>query len=91
MKKIEEYLKTYDYIMNADVRESSGASLATANRILSIFVKKENEQVLKNGYWVYRLREVEIINSQRIKECTELSAGIRKNFKLSELPEIKMF
>ena len=33
-KKIEEYLKTHDYIMNADVRELCGVSPATANRIL---------------------------------------------------------
>ncbi len=34
-KKIEEYLKTHDYIMNADVRELCGVSAATANRILA--------------------------------------------------------
>ena len=33
-KKIEEYLKTHDYIINADVRELCGVSPATANRIL---------------------------------------------------------
>ena len=32
--KIQEYLKTHDYIMNADVRELCGVSAATANRIL---------------------------------------------------------
>ena len=31
--KIQEYLKTHDYIMNADVRELCGVSAATANRI----------------------------------------------------------
>ena len=33
--KIQEYLKTHDYIMNADVRELCGVSAATANRILA--------------------------------------------------------
>ena len=32
--KIQKYLKTHDYIMNADVRELCGVSAATANRIL---------------------------------------------------------
>ena len=32
--KIQEYLKTHDYIMNADVRELCEVSAATANRIL---------------------------------------------------------
>ena len=36
-KKIEEYLKTHDYIMNADVRKLCGVSAATANRILATF------------------------------------------------------
>lgn len=38
--KIQEYLKTHDYIMNANVRELCGVSVATANRILSSFVEK---------------------------------------------------
>ena len=48
--KIQEYLKTHDYIMNADVRELCGVSAATANRILAglviLFVK---------CYFIYRL------------------------------------
>lgn len=36
--KIQEYLKTHDYIMYADVREPCGVSSATANRILASFV-----------------------------------------------------
>ena len=36
--KIQEYLKIHDYIMNADVRELCGVSVATANRILAGFV-----------------------------------------------------
>ena len=55
-KKIEEYLKTHDYIMNADVRELCGVSAATANRILSNLVM--NGILIKcqrNGHWAYRL------------------------------------
>ena len=55
-KKIEEYLKTHDYIMNADVRELCGVSSATANRILSNLVM--NGILIKcqrNGHWAYRL------------------------------------
>ena len=57
-KKIEEYLKTHDYIMNADVRELCGVSAATANRILAKFT---DEDLLaknrKNGHWIYKLKE----------------------------------
>ena len=56
--KIEEYLKTHDYIMNADVRKLCGISAATANRILAKFTD-ENLLVKnrKNGHWVYKLKE----------------------------------
>lgn len=56
-KKIEEYLKTHDYIMNADVRKLCGVSAATANRILAKFTD-ENLLVKnrKNGHWVYKLK-----------------------------------
>ena len=55
-KKIEEYLKTHDYIMNADVRELFGVSAATANRILAGL--SEKRKLIKgrvNGHWAYRL------------------------------------
>ena len=39
-KIIEKYLKTHDYVMNADVRELCGVSAATANRILAELVAK---------------------------------------------------
>ena len=39
--KIREFLKTHDYIMNADVRELCCVSAATANRTLASFVKEE--------------------------------------------------
>ena len=53
--KIQAYLKTHDYIMNADVRALCGVSAATANRILSQFVDKE--KLIKDhfhGHWVYK-------------------------------------
>ena len=54
-KKIEEYLKTHDYIMNADVRELCGVSAATANRILSSFVEKGKlSKNRKGGHWAYK-------------------------------------
>ena len=46
-RKIKEYLKSHDYIMNADVRELCGVSAATANQILANFVKKEKS----SKYW----------------------------------------
>lgn len=36
---IEAYLKSHDYIMNADVRKLCGVSSATANRILVSLTK----------------------------------------------------
>ena len=55
-KKIEEYLKTHDYIMNADVRALCGVSAATANRILAGLVtnNKLKKQRIK-GHWIYHL------------------------------------
>lgn len=52
---IQEYLKTHDYIMNADVRELFGVSAATANRILAGCVSER--KIVKyriNGHWAYR-------------------------------------
>lgn len=54
-KKIEEYLKNHDYIMNADVRQLCGVSAATANRILSSFVEKGKlSKDRKGGHWAYK-------------------------------------
>ena len=53
--KIQEYLKTHDYIMNADVRELCGVSAATANRILIGLIN--NNKLKKyhlNGHWAYK-------------------------------------
>lgn len=55
-KKIEEYLKTHDYIMNADVRELCGVSAATANRILSkLSAERRLSKYNRSGHWVYKL------------------------------------
>ena len=55
--KIQEYLKTHDYIMNSDVRELCGVSSATANRILVSFVL--DGKLIKchsNGHWMYHIK-----------------------------------
>ena len=55
-KKIEEYLKTHDYIMNADVRELCGVSAATANRVLAKLMKNKNLFRCRiDGHWGYRI------------------------------------
>ena len=57
--KIQEYLKTHDYIMNADVRELCGVSAATANRILAQGVAdKKLEKHRVHGHWSYRIKRV---------------------------------
>lgn len=54
--KIQEYLQTHDYIMNADVRELCGVSAATANRILvSLASKDKLAKYHEDGHWVYRI------------------------------------
>ena len=54
--KIETYLKTHEYIMNADVRELCNVSAATANRILSAMVRDGKiVKTHKGKYWVYKL------------------------------------
>lgn len=55
LKKIEQFLRTHEYIMNADVRELCGVSAATANRILAGLT--ETGALKKyhiNGYWKYK-------------------------------------
>lgn len=56
-RKIEEFLKTHNYIMNADVRELCGVSAATANRILAK-LSSEGKIVrhLVCGHWIYRFQ-----------------------------------
>ena len=54
--KIQEYLKIHDYIMNADVRELCGVSVATANRILAGFVADGKlVKYREGGHWAYIL------------------------------------
>lgn len=54
--KIQEYLQTHDYIMNADVRKLCGVSAATANRILAGFVIDDRLiKCRKGSTWGYRL------------------------------------
>ena len=56
--KIQEYLQTHDYIMNADVRELCGVSAATANRILvGLASKGKLVKYHEVGHWVYRISE----------------------------------
>lgn len=52
---IEAYLKTHDFIRNADVRALCGVSAATANRILAGLVE-EGKLVKEHvgGHWAYR-------------------------------------
>ena len=52
--KIHDFLKTHDYIMNADVRELCGVSAATANRVLGSLVA--NGKLVKHhigSFWAY--------------------------------------
>ena len=55
-QKIEQFLQTHEYIMNADVRELCGVSAATANRILAGLV---DDNILnkghEKGHWAYYL------------------------------------
>lgn len=54
-QKIERFLQTHEYIMNADVRELCGVSASTANRILAGFVEKG--KLIKyrvSGHWSYQ-------------------------------------
>ena len=54
--KIQEYLKTHEYIMNADVRELCGVSAATANRILAeVVAKGKLDKYHEGGHWAYKL------------------------------------
>ena len=55
--RIESYLKSHPYIMNADVRELCSVSAATANRILSGLA--EGGKLVKcreGGHWAYRIK-----------------------------------
>ena len=54
--KIQMFLQTHDYIMNADVRELCDVSAATANRILGdLAANQKLEKIHIGGHWRYRL------------------------------------
>lgn len=54
-QKIEQFLQTHEYIMNADVRELYGVSVATANRILAGLANERRVYKTRaNGHWVYQ-------------------------------------
>lgn len=53
--KIQEYFKTHNYIMNADVRDLFGVSAATANRILAKLVDEGKlKKCFINAHWAYK-------------------------------------
>ena len=55
-QKIEQFLQTHEYIMNADGRELCGVSAATANRILAGLVDDNKlNKGRENGQWAYYL------------------------------------
>ena len=55
-QKIEQFLQTHAYIMNADVRELCGVSAATANRILAELAESEKlNRSRVDGHWAYKL------------------------------------
>lgn len=54
-QKIEIFLKTNNYIMNADVRQLFDVSAATANRILTGLAERGKlEKCRVNGHWAYK-------------------------------------
>lgn len=56
-QKIEQFLQTHEYIMNADVRELCGVSAATANRILTNLVDMGDLiRIHTGGHWQYRVK-----------------------------------
>lgn len=56
-KLIEEFLKTHDYIMNADARALCGVSAATANRILAEYVADNRlTKSFISGHWGYKIK-----------------------------------
>lgn len=55
--KIEAYLKSHDFIMNADVRALCGISAATANRVLAgLMMDGKLIKCRERGHWGYRLK-----------------------------------
>ena len=57
--KIQEYLKTHNYIMNADVRDLFGVSAATANRILAKLVDEGKlKKCFINAHWAKKKKRM---------------------------------
>jgi len=57
-RKIEAYLETHPYIMNANVREILNVSAATANRVLASLVGEgEIVKCRIEGHWGYRKKD----------------------------------
>ena len=55
-QKIEQFLQTHEYIMNANVRELCGVSSAMANRILAELAESEKlNRSRVDGHWAYKL------------------------------------
>ena len=55
-QKIEQFLQTHEYIMNANVRALCGVSPATANRILAGFTAdRKLVKYREGGHWAYIL------------------------------------
>ena len=56
-EKIEKFLESHEFIMNADVRALCGVSAATANRILAgLAAEGKLDKYYEGGHWAYRLR-----------------------------------
>lgn len=54
-KRIEDFLQSHPYIMNADVRVLCDVSAATANRILARLAAEEKlVKCREHGHWAYR-------------------------------------
>lgn len=55
-KRIEEFLGTHDYIMNANVQALCDVSAATANRVLtSLVAERKLVTYRESGHWSYKL------------------------------------
>ena len=54
-KRIERFLETHEFIMNADVRTLCGVSAATANRILAtLSTEGKLVKYREGGHWAYK-------------------------------------
>lgn len=66
-KKIQQYLRTHDYIMNADVRELCGVSAATANRILAQKVAGGDlKKYYVHGHWAYQMKRERVYGGDKL-------------------------